>query len=251
MIFVFDLDGTICFKGQIIDEEICHALEECVAQRHEVIFASARPIRDMLPVIPSELHSFKMVGGNGAFTFYNKELQVVSFTEETLNIILELIKQHQLTYLIDSDWDYSFTGAVTHPIYQNVDPEKRAMNKSLKELTQISKIVLFDVEQGITDQILSLPVTVFQHHNESLIDISPQGIHKMQGLLKLGVQSGEFIAFGNDQNDIELFQHAKYSVCVGVHEAGKHADQIIEQATVAETIKELARLHAEQLETKL
>src|SRR5690606_15804688 len=141
-------------------------------------------------------------------------------------------------YLIDSDWDYSFTGEETHPIFRNLDPEKSAVNQPLKALTKLSKIVLFDVQQEMTDRVLSLPVTVFQHHNENLIDISPRGIHKMRGLQTLEVQPGEFIAFGNDQNDIELFYHAKYSVCVGQHEAGKHADQVIEQAAVAKTIEE-------------
>lgn len=51
MNFVFDLDGTICFKGQPISEKILNSLEKLQMDRHDVIFASARPIRDMLPVI--------------------------------------------------------------------------------------------------------------------------------------------------------------------------------------------------------
>ena len=52
MIFVFDLDGTICFKGKPLSQEICAALDECIQIGHEVVFASARPIRDLLPVLP-------------------------------------------------------------------------------------------------------------------------------------------------------------------------------------------------------
>ncbi|MEC1535480.1 HAD hydrolase family protein [Bacillus sonorensis] len=51
MNFVFDLDGTICFEGQPVSEHLLMAFEELKAQGHEVIFASARPIRDLLPVL--------------------------------------------------------------------------------------------------------------------------------------------------------------------------------------------------------
>jgi len=50
--FVFDLDGTICFKGQPLSASITSALEDCLQHGHDVIFASARPIRDLLPVLP-------------------------------------------------------------------------------------------------------------------------------------------------------------------------------------------------------
>ena len=37
MKFVFDLDGTICFKGKPLSEEITNALEACRRLGHEVI----------------------------------------------------------------------------------------------------------------------------------------------------------------------------------------------------------------------
>ena len=66
MKFVFDLDGTICFKGRPVSDELLKALEELVAQGHEVIFASARPIRDLLPVLHERVHHYPMIGGNGS-----------------------------------------------------------------------------------------------------------------------------------------------------------------------------------------
>lgn len=54
MKFVFDLDGTICFKGKPLSVGIINALEACRQSGHEVIFASARPIRDLLPVLPED-----------------------------------------------------------------------------------------------------------------------------------------------------------------------------------------------------
>lgn len=55
------------------------------------------------------------------------------------------------------------------------------------------------------------------HGNEGVLDISPKGINKWSGLQRLGVIEGEYIAFGNDANDISMFQHAKHSVMIGDH----------------------------------
>jgi hypothetical protein len=41
------------------------------------------------------------------------------------------------------------------------------------------------------------------------------GLHAWSGLQKLGVEEKEYIAFGNDANDITMFQHAMYSVMIG------------------------------------
>jgi len=55
--FVFDLDGTICFKGQPGSDTILKSLEKLETQGHQVIFASVRPIRDLLPVLDKRFHS--------------------------------------------------------------------------------------------------------------------------------------------------------------------------------------------------
>ncbi|MGM0852768.1 MAG: HAD-IIB family hydrolase [Bacillota bacterium] len=240
MIFVFDLDGTICFKGEPLSNEICEALDVCRELGHEIIFASARPIRDLLPVLPKRYRHFRMVGGNGAFTYENENMSVHSFTPEVADSIKKIIEEYQLTYLIDSDWDYSYTGDAHHPIFRNLDPEKRAVNKQLAHLTKITKIVLFTTDQAIKQKLDHLPVQIYEHGNEALIDISPSGIHKLEGLRRLDVLPGEFIAFGNDHNDGELFKNAKFSVCVGQHPISANATTVIDIKDVPSAIKEVS-----------
>ena len=82
MIFVFDLDGTICFKGKPLSQEICAALDECIQIGHEVVFASARPIRDLLPVLPKRYYHFRMVGGNGAFIRQEEQTICATFDSD-------------------------------------------------------------------------------------------------------------------------------------------------------------------------
>lgn len=238
MIFVFDLDGTICFNGKPLTTDICAALDECIEAGHEIVFASARPIRDLLPVLPEKYHGFRMVGGNGAFTRHGDQSSCVSFDAETAEKLKALTMQHEVKYLFDSDWEYSYTGGEEQPIYEGLDPLKLAKNKPLHELENISKAVLFTDDEFIRQAITALPVTIFHHHAERLIDISPAAINKAAGLKRLGIE--DYIAFGNDQNDHELFTYAAYSVCVGDHPVSQFADEVTTPEEVSHTVKKLA-----------
>ncbi|MGN4123834.1 HAD-IIB family hydrolase [Lysinibacillus sphaericus] len=244
MKFVFDLDGTICFKGQPLSQGITTALESCMAHGHEVIFASARPIRDLLPVLPESLRKLPMVGGNGAFVAKNEvTIEVSTFPQEIVEAISRIIYAFELPYLIDGDWDYAYTGSEDHPIYRNLDPLKLAKKVVLDELQDIVKIVLFPGEQHkeIVAELVKLPISLYEHTSENIVDMSPSDIDKWNGLKKLGVLEGDFIAFGNDANDKAMFEKAKESVCVGMHEVRKYATLQVpsEEAAVIATLQRL------------
>ncbi len=214
----FDLDGTICFKGQPVSESLLVALEKLVEDGHELIFASARPIRDILPVLPKRFHHYPMVGGNGSLVARNGEiLSAVSFSEETLAEILAIINNNQVSYLIDGEWDYAYTGPANHPILKNLDTQNRAENVPLNQLQSIVKILLLAPSNVnvMEEKLKTLDVVVNKHGDEGIIDISPSGIGKWHGLQKLGVEASKYIAFGNDVNDIAMFQHALHTVMVG------------------------------------
>ncbi|GIN10672.1 Cof-type HAD-IIB family hydrolase [Shouchella clausii] len=218
MKFVFDLDGTICFKGQPVSEKLLIALEKLVKKGHEVIFASARPVRDLLPVLHDRFHQYPMIGGNGSMVAVKgKIISTVNFDEETLVNIIQLLRTYKVSYLIDSDWDYAYTGPLTHPILNNLDPQRRAKNVRLDELQSIVKILMLTSNnmKEVEEQLSKMNVVVHSHESEGVLDISPKGIDKWSGLQQLGVKEGEYIAFGNDANDIAMFQHAFYSVMIG------------------------------------
>lgn len=247
MQFVFDLDGTICFKGHPLTKEICAALDECLAMGHEIIFASARPIRDLLPVLPEKYHRLRMVGGNGAFRHAEGTIEVNRFDKSTCKQLFNIIDEHQLPYLIDSSWDYSYTGEQTHPIYQNIDPLKSAKNVPIDLLEDVVKMVLFTNKAEIQKSLEALPLTLHLHQNEGILDLSPEGIDKWAGLQQLGVIENEFIAFGNDSNDICMFGSAKESVCIGNHPVAKeHATLQITEDQVAKMILHMSEKYLMQ-----
>ncbi len=67
---------------------------------HNVIFASARPIRDLLPVIP-EFEDDTLIGDNGSIISKNRQIEIVSvINEHDISLIKKLIKKYQLSYIL-------------------------------------------------------------------------------------------------------------------------------------------------------
>ncbi|GFO50862.1 hypothetical protein ikelab_01370 [Lactococcus garvieae] len=61
---VFDLDGTIVFNGYEIEANILEKLRQ-LDEKVKIIFASARPVRDMLPPL-EDFPDNDLIGGNGS-----------------------------------------------------------------------------------------------------------------------------------------------------------------------------------------
>ncbi|AZQ46740.1 HAD-IIB family hydrolase [Bacillus sp. GX] len=251
MKFIFDIDGTICFKGNAVTKGIIQALDVCQSRGHEIIFASARPIRDLLPVLPNHMHHYSMIGGNGAFIAKGKEtIEVITFDLGTVSAIHSIIEKHSLSYLIDSHWNYSYTGSENHPIYKNIDPNQLANNVHIDEIKEVVKVVLFPdnaQKEEIMNKLKELPIRIYEHDNEGIVDISPENIDKWMGLQRLGIKEKEFVVFGNDLNDLSMFIHAKESICVGSHEVlVGHASTClkIDEQSIVNKIIELSDLYA-------
>ncbi|MEJ8303450.1 HAD-IIB family hydrolase [Saccharibacillus sacchari] len=220
MKFVFDLDGTICYRGEPLGVNMIACLDRLIEDRHEVVFASARPIRDLLPVLPPHLHGCALIGGNGSFVHTGgRQVFVAFFDADTAQSLLSLVDEHRADYLIDGDWHYSFSGDENHPIRRNLDPHGLAQNLPTASLGKIAKVVILRSQDSerLRASLERLPVVVSEHGTEQILDISPTGIDKWNGLRRAGLRSGEFIAFGNDANDMPMFRRAARSVCVGEH----------------------------------
>ncbi|MBQ0139921.1 MAG: HAD-IIB family hydrolase [Kurthia sp.] len=241
MKFVFDLDGTICFKGKPLTDEILEAFQQVEADGHAIIIASARPIRDIYPVLTKSYYALSMVGGNGAFIFDGEKIEVQAFSQETRQILEQLFKEGNLRYLVDGAWDYSYTGPEHHPIFQQLDALKLAQNSSFESLEEIVKCVLFTQDINVLKQLQQVDVVIHVHGEEGILDISPSGVHKATGLMRLGIEPGTYIAFGNDENDFHMLQQAKVAVCVGTNDKlQKIAHHICDEQSVADRIRSLS-----------
>lgn len=233
MNYIFDIDGTLSFDGVSMSKDIIKSLQALKENGHQVVFASARPIRDMMEIIPKEFHDSVWIGGNGAFTKVDGHIDCHFFDEETTDLLFKLIEQHQSQYLADGKWDFSYTGPNTHPLYQNINTHL-AENISLQSHEKISKLVLFNPTQSLISALEELPLMMNYHGNENLVDIAPGTCNKYEAISSLNLTP--YIAFGNDANDVEMFHHAEVSYCVGLSDYSQYADDTLSIDQVAEII---------------
>lgn len=131
--------------------------------------------------------------------------------------IKELIQNFDATYLIEADWDYSYTGGSYHRVVNEVDPYKLGENLLLEDLPTAWKITILSASnrKNMLDKLDRLNIVVKLIDDGEMIEILPLGMSKWNALRTLGIQKRNFIAFGKDEEDLGLFDYAQYTVLVG------------------------------------
>lgn len=182
MKFVFDIDGTLCFNGKSIDPSIVDALLQLQNSGHELIFASARPIRDLLPVLPEVFHQHTLIGANGAMFSQQSNISVIKPIQAyTYHHILRIIQKYELDYIIDDDWNYAAKLDAENAIFERLDPHKLASCIDVANIDTPIKIILLNIEPYATNGYIVGPSednthTILKLNHVTHIDSHAQAI---------------------------------------------------------------------------
>lgn len=241
MIAVFDLDGTLCFDGKSISQGLQKNLKELSNQGYELIFASARPIRDMLPLLDHFPDQF-LIGGNGSIVRKSGQIEVVqAISQQDFEKIKALIDQYDLDYLVDSDWNYALRNRDDHlaQLHDKVDANQLAKNVPLTTLSKIIKCNLVNLQNPVAllTVLSNLSVEMVQHEKTSSLDLTAKNINKYTTFRNY-FPTETYIAFGNDANDVTLLKNAKQSVAVGKNPILDFADFKVSAAHLSQFIEE-------------
>lgn len=230
MNIILDIDGTICFDGQQIVQDIVDRLLSLHNIGHRIIFASARPIRDLLPVLPSQFHRFTLIGGNGSIVSNNHEIHTLATIQPIdFEVIKHVIDKYHLHYIVDDEWNYAADVDATNVIFRRLDPHHLAQQLPISEITTPIKTILLNIPEDNFKAIATYLSThapnlsLINHSDEFNIDITAQHINKYTAILHILGAQPTYIAFGNDHNDIEMLQHAE----VGYFVTNKSIDSSI------------------------
>lgn len=220
MNLIFDLDGTLAFAGKPVSPAISDTLHRLRMVGHTIGFASARPHRDMLPVLDERFHDALLIGANGAMTSEDGKLvRLNCLPPETYASLLELAARFSASYLVDLEWDYHVGGDENHPFFAMIDPGGLGKRVDVQAIANPVKFLVMhcDDDAAFAAHVADLPVTLHHHSDMQLLDMTQQGVNKMTALEAHGIAAGQFICFGNDFNDIPMFRHASHSVMIGDH----------------------------------
>ena len=94
----------------------------------------------------------------------------------------------------------------------------------------------------ITQRLRSQPtLKVIHHRNENAVDITAKGIDKHSTLRKI-IGGQDYVAFGNDANDVEMLEHAKQGYYVLSYE-----DEVDPKALGLQTVQPTTKAIVETL----
>ncbi len=217
--YVFDLDGTIVLKGQPIDQAIADSLLALKASSR-VIFASARPIRDMLPLLPVSLHDCLMIGCNGGMAWQNGEFIFSSrFEDHHARDLIDDLRSQSVPYVLDGRWNYAIS-ETPHAFHQYMGTlsDQRVAEETIL-IEGVSKILILDgAARPRVDALFAQRgycFNIHHHKSDNLFDITPQAENKYLALKKSGIDFSTTIAFGNDANDFAMLDYAQVAVFLG------------------------------------
>ncbi|MDG6894113.1 HAD-IIB family hydrolase [Volucribacter amazonae] len=227
--YIFDIDGTIALAGQKVAPEISNKIIK-LAKQHQIIFASARPIRDMLPMLDSRLHQQSIfIGCNGAMAYHNGQFLHSNLLKKSdLHRILTQLKQHNIPYVLDGKWHFSLS-TIPHPFHDYILSLSDQQQEEQQLITQgISKILVLNDKHIAQFQALNPQnLTIHRHKSEQFFDITPANNNKFYAIKQL-ISDQPYISFGNDENDFLTLDHAKVAIFVGDRKNYPQADYYIQ-----------------------
>lgn len=219
MKFIFDLDGTICFDGKTIDNQILEALDFLERCNHEVIFASARPYRDCVNVIGKRFENNYVIGLNGGTIHKDKKvIHHKTISLENYHKLVRYCLDHQLAFFIDGLYDFHAYLEDKIPFFPHVNHETDAKHVDYSEIEDPVKMVI-NVEskkkhiQALCKMLDEKQVDVMYHEKEGLFYINPNRVNK--GIVIAEYFKGNYVAFGNDKNDEKMLEDAEFAVVIG------------------------------------
>lgn len=233
--FVFDIDGTLSKNGQKIDATIAGKLIE-ISKQHTVIFASARPIRDMLPLIPEAFHHGGLIGCNGAIVFQNNRPIVFKLLEKNIAVaVLDCLKQNNVAYVLDGKWHYALS-KTKHQFHDYIKQLSRD-EVSEAEILQDGIIKILILSNAHKDVIANISenMSITHHRHDDFYDVTAANNNKYHALLEL-IKHQPYYAFGNDENDFMMLDKAEIATFVGEASLYPSANYHANIDNIAETI---------------
>lgn len=237
-IIVLDLDGTLLNSRKEVSDRNREAVLACKRKGMRIVFATARPPRSVRRFLPEDLLQ------NAAFVYYNGAQAVCTELQtEFQESIPATLTAEIIDYCREHHPDLHLSVEARDEWYGLEDCDYRAaMNvaanpavKPIHELRRMdaTKILLAGPFEGhpLWKELHGRVNLLYTDRNR-LVQIMPLEASKERAVRKLcsayGCGWNEVLVFGDDHNDLGLFQVCGHSVAMGnaVPELQELADEI-------------------------
>ncbi|WP_062352088.1 Cof-type HAD-IIB family hydrolase [Bacillus kwashiorkori] len=232
-LIALDLDGTLLKDDKTISTKTKKVLKQIQQDGHVVMISTGRPYRSSAMYYKELQLSSPIVNFNGAFVHHPQQPDWGRFHEplnvsvvkdivdtcsqfEVKNIIAEVIDD---IYIQNHDEQLIDIFSIGNPNISTGD-----IRLSLKD-NPTSMLIHADNGRmkAIRDYLSDVHTDVVEHRSWgvpwNVIEIVKHGINKAVGVQKVAdyyqIPQDRIIAFGDEDNDLEMLQYAKYGVAMG------------------------------------
>ncbi|MDR2976394.1 MAG: HAD family hydrolase [Streptococcaceae bacterium] len=248
-IIALDLDGTtLQDDGKTISDFTIETIKKVEALGHTVVITTGRPYRLAIDFYNQLGMQSPMVNFNGALVSvpHDKNWKYTHKRYIPKNFVFDLLR-HQQTF------DLNFVAAEYRRKFflnnfQNADPavfgvERFEVYNRLRSDRLTSNPYCVLLSSRAEDRIGQAKILQMHYHNEisvsawggpnNILEVVPHGVNKAYGLEKvikaLGYTRDQLIAFGDEFNDVEMFQFAQtgYALKNASERLVGHADEIL------------------------
>ncbi|MGL5821643.1 MAG: HAD family hydrolase [Sarcina sp.] len=228
-IIFFDVDGTLidCRKGI---EEPSAKTKEAISRLKEngylTILATGRPMSFLgEPLLGLGLDGY--ITSNGTYIeLDSKEMFNDAIKSEVMNAIIDHLNNEQIDYLLEGQaksYINSFETEGSKKVLSGFAlPIENITDKWTKDEISISKIVIIDNEtQAFKDFMIKYgnDFVFMQHPGQTSYDMYRKGCTKAYGIQhlidELNIPKEKTYAFGDGENDIEMFELVEYGIAMG------------------------------------
>ncbi|MFD2617120.1 Cof-type HAD-IIB family hydrolase [Terrilactibacillus laevilacticus] len=229
-----DLDGTLLTEEKTISKRTKTVLQQALNDGHIVVISTGRPYRASKMYYHELGLNTPIVNYNGAFIHHplnpHWDAKHTPLDNETIKTIFQTCSAYDLQNIIAEHLDdvYIRNDEPDTVSFFNVGDPKIYKNENLKEELTINPTCL--LIQPRPKDIVSLTQDLFNTHSDqihhctwgepwNIIEVYNPIVNKAYGLQMIAQDVGaapeDIIAFGDEENDIEMLKYAGRGVAMG------------------------------------
>lgn len=232
-LIAFDCDGTLLNDQKQIDKDTINAIKKVKNKGIKIVLATSKSfyrIKNYLNELDLLEKEQYTVSFNGGYVLNNTEVEVLHkelLSLEAVNKIIAFGKQFDLyTFIYEKDRIMSNKPNDSYVKY-NPDVPFIVVDFDKLDLTNVSiyKIIIHGPSKEEVSKAKSMLGNEYNNmcevtsSNVNNIEFIPFGNSKTTGLRvigqKLNIKADEMIAFGDNENDLDMFNYVGYKVAMG------------------------------------
>lgn len=230
-LIALDLDGTLLTSDKRVSEANKNALQAARERGVYVVLTTGRPLQ----AIGGFLEELDLLGENQYSITFNgglvqentgRILDKTGFTIEDVRAIRRVTNELDLPLDVLYGGDVYSLPAAHESLYLTANPLLNKINVSDEELPEefVYNKAVSAVDAAFLDgQIPKIPAELYDRFEifksrDILLEWSPKGVHKANGLAKLighlGINQSEVMACGDEGNDLSMIEWAGLGVAM-------------------------------------